>query len=221
MCGRFTLRTKLNILLQQFAVEAEGNVPLPDFECYNIPPTQEVPIVRLADGKRELAIARWGLLPTWTKDPKQAPLLNNARAETVAEKASFRVAFKARRCVIPASGFFEWKRAGTVKQPYYFRRTDNQLMAFAGLWERWRDIDTCAIITTEANECMAPIHNRMPVILSKKDYVEWLNPAAKCPGTMLIPCPAGKLTRFPVSTFVNNARNQGPECIVPIALGAE
>jgi putative SOS response-associated peptidase YedK len=214
LCGRFTLRDRLNDLLQQFAVEANADQPLPLFEGrYNIPPTQDVPIVRQLNNKRELAIARWGLIPSWTKDPKKGPLLNNARAETIAEKPSFRSAFKSRRCIIPASGFFEWRTEGKTKLPFYFHHPDGRMLAFAGLWERWKDIDTCSIVTTEANEVMAPIHERMPVILGINDYAEWLDPTSIEPGKLLTPCPADELTCYPVSTIVNNARNNSPECV--------
>jgi putative SOS response-associated peptidase YedK len=217
VCGRFTLRDRLNVLLQQFAVEANADQPRPLFEGrYNIPPNQDIPIVRLSDHKRELTIARWGLIPSWTKDPKKAPLLNNARAETIAEKPSFRSAFKSRRCIIPASGFFEWRTEGKTKLPFYFHRLDGQMLAFAGLWEQWNDIDTCSIVTTEANEVMAPIHHRMPVILGLNDYDEWLDPTANEPSKLLTPCPADELTCYPVSTVVNNARNNVPECIQPL-----
>ena len=216
MCGRFTLLDRLNAVLEQFAVNANDDLQLPLFEHrYNIPPTQDVPIVRLVDSKRELAIALWGLIPSWTKDPKKTPLLNNARAETVSEKPSFRSAFKSRRCIIPASGFFEWKTEGKTKLPFYFHRPDGQLVAFAGLWERWNDIDTCSIVTTEANAVMAPIHHRMPVILGLNDYDEWLDTAFTEPGKLLTPCPDDEIVCYPVSTVVNNARNNVPECIEP------
>src|SRR5262245_54690758 len=137
MCGRFTLRVPLNILATEFDLAlSPEQLTLPFAPRYNIPPTVSIPVIRLAEGKRQLSLMRWGLLPSWTKDPKTAPLLNNARAETVAEKPSFRSAFKSRRCLIPASGFFEWKREGKLKQPYYFRRPDDRPIAFAGLWER-------------------------------------------------------------------------------------
>ena len=140
MCGRFTLRTKLNILLQEFHATLRDEIQLSP--RYNIAPTQDIPVVRPADGERELTMMRWGLIPSWTKDPKKAPLLNNARGETVAEKPSFRSAFKSRRCIIPASGFYEWKREGKVKQPYLFRHPDDRPIAFAGLWETWNDIES-------------------------------------------------------------------------------
>lgn len=217
MCGRFTLRARLNDLLAQFAAEAVGLDEYPLFERYNIPPTADIPIVRLHEGNRECSLARWGFIPSWTKDPKKAPLLNNARAETVNEKPSFRSSYKSRRCLIPATGFYEWLTEGKHKQPFYFHRPDGKLLAFAGLWDQWNEIDTCTIVTTDANEVMAPIHDRMPVILGHHDYAEWLNPANSNPSHLLAPCPASELTCYPVSTFVNNTRNQGPECTEPLA----
>jgi putative SOS response-associated peptidase YedK len=216
MCGRFSLRARLNGLLAQYAVEPFKKLPL--FERYNIPPTTEVPIVRLIDGQREISLARWGLIPSWTKDIKKAPMLNNARAETVQEKPSFRSAYKSRRCIIPASGFYEWLNDSKPRQPFYFHRPDDKLLSFAGLWESWNDIESCVIITTDANEIMAPIHERMPVILGDNDYGLWLDPSAGDATHLLAPCPASELTCYPVSTFVNNVRNQGPQCIERIQL---
>ena len=216
MCGRFTLRVPLSVLISDFNVERFEQRTLLFEPRYNIPPTVEIPVVRRADGKRTLELMRWGLLPSWTRDPKRAPLLNNARAETVAEKPSFRSAFKNRRCLIPASGLFEWKKEGKLKQPYYFRRPDDRPLAFAGLWEKWNEIESCTIITTDANEVMAPIHRRMPVVLETNDFGEWLDPNATELNVLLTPCPADELICYPVHTVVNNARNEGPQCIVPI-----
>lgn len=215
MCGRFTLRTKLNILLQQFHAELRDD-ELELRPRYNIPPTTDVLVITAADGKRWARTMRWGLLPSWTKDPKKAPLLNNARAETVAEKPSFRSAFKSRRCLIPADGFYEWKTEGKAKQPYLFRRADEKPLAFAGLWEKWNDIESCTIITTEANAVMEPIHDRMPVILAENDYSEWLDPATTDVAKLLTPCPPDEIEAVAVNPIVNNARNEVPECIEPI-----
>ena len=135
----------------------------------------------------------------------------------MAEKPSFRSAFKSRRCLIPASGFFEWKKVGKIKQPYYFHRPDDRPLAFAGLWEKWNEIESCTIITTEANALMAPIHDRMPVVLGSNDYVTWLDPAATNLDKLLTPFPSDELVRVAVNPIVNNARNEGPECIAPIA----
>jgi putative SOS response-associated peptidase YedK len=216
MCGRINLRVPLTVLIEQFEAEVHGDPQQLLFEPrYNIPPTQDIWVVRrqAIAPKRELVSMRWGLLPSWTKDPKKAPLLNNARAETVADKPSFRSAFKSRRCLIPASGFVEWKREGKVKQPYYFRRPDDKPMAFAGLWETWNDIESCTIITTDANERMSQIHDRTPVVLSQNDYATWLDPSATELTKPLTPCPPDELVYYPVNPIVNNARNEGPECI--------
>jgi putative SOS response-associated peptidase YedK len=206
------------VVIQQFDIDLLPDQQQVLFEPrYNIPPTVDIPVVRFADNKRRLSMMRWGLLLSWTKDPKKAPLLNNARAETVVEKPSFRSAFKNRRCLIPVDGFYEWKTIGKVKQPYYFRRLDERPFAFAGLWEAWNEIESCTIITTDANELMAPIHHRMPVVLTQNDYTEWLDPTASVPTKLLSPCPADELICYPVDPYVNNARNQGPQCIERIA----
>lgn len=218
MCGRFSLFSRLNDILAQFAAEASSIEDDPFFERYNIPPTLEVPMIRSQGGKRELSLARWGLIPSWSKDPAKGPLLNNARAESVKEKPSFRSAYKSRRCIIPVSGFYEWLDGSKPKQPYYFYRPDHRLLAFAGLWERWNDIDSCTIVTTDANEVMAPVHHRMPVILGLNDYARWLDPHVPAPDDLLAPCPAHEITRYPVSTYVNNVRNQGPQCIERVEL---
>ncbi len=177
-----------------------------------------MPIVRLIDGTRKVSLACWGLIPAWTKDPKKSSLLNNARSETVKEKPSFRSAYKSRRCIIPASGFYEWLADSKPKQPFYFYRPDDKLLAFAGLWETWNDIDTCTIITTDANKVMAPVHDRMPVILGDNDYGAWLDPSSGDASHLLAPCPVSEITRYPVSTFVNSVRNQGPQCVMQVAL---
>jgi putative SOS response-associated peptidase YedK len=207
----------MSVLIHDFHLTiAPDELPLWEPQ-YNIPPTTNIPVIRQADTQRTVSLMRWGLLPSWTKDIKKAPLLNNARAETVAEKSSFRSALKKRRCLIPASGFFEWLTEGKSKLPYYFRRPDDRPMAFAGLWERWGEIQSCTIITTEANEVMEPIHHRMPVILSHDNYSEWLNAdEATVLTNLLVPCPAEEIERFAVDPVVNNVRNQGPQCIVPL-----
>ena len=211
MCGRFTLRTPPRVLIDEFDLSPDQRLL---FEPrYNIPPTVDVPVVRLTDGKRTLSMMRWGLIPSWIKEPKKAPLLNNARAETVAEKPSFRTAFQYRRCLIPADGFFEWRREGKLKRPYYFRRPDERPFAFAGLWERWKDIESCTIITTDANDLMAPIHDRMPVILGRNDYAVWLSRSSSEVIKLLAPCPADELVCYPVNPVVNDARNEGPQCV--------
>ena len=207
MCGRIVLTTSqlnnLNRFLAQWGTTQHDDVPR-----YNVPPTTDIWVVRRSPeaNNRELLQMRWGLIPSWTKDPKKSPLNNNARAETVAEKPSFRSAYKSRRCIIPVTGFYEWKTEGKHKQPYYFHRPDGQDLAFAGLWESWNNIESCTIITCDANVVMAPVHHRMPVILGDNDHSEWLDPAATDVSGLMTPCPADEVTCYPVGPF-NNVRN--------------
>ena len=217
MCGRYTLLNNLKLLADLFHV---GDVSLPLFDArYNIAPSQDVLAVRQPDG-RELVELKWGLVPSWAKDPKIGYRMINARCETVAEKPSFRSAFKRRRCLIPSDGFYEWKKTGAKpKQPYFVHLKDDHPFAFAGLWEHWeRDgevIESCTIITTDANELMKPLHDRMPVILPGHVYDEWLDPDNQATGdlpNLLKPYPAEEMAAHPVSTYVNSPKNQGPEC---------
>jgi putative SOS response-associated peptidase YedK len=181
--------------------------------------------VRLMPGteERELTFLHWGLIPSWSKDRKIGSRLINARSETVTEKPSFRAAFKRRRCLIPADGFYEWQRQGSRKQPIYIHSHDGAPFALAGLWETWQAadgsvIDSCTILTTEPNELMEPIHNRMPVILEPPDYDTWLHPGDN-PNValhLLRPYASEKMAAYPVSTLVNNPRNDSPDCIVPL-----
>ena len=154
MCGHFTLRTPNSILMEQFHVDVAGDRPL--LERYNIAPTQEIPVIRDSDAGRELTWMRWGFIPPWAQDPNSGPLLINARSETAAEKTAFRSAFRSSRCLIPADGFYEWKKVGTKKQPYHIRRADGRLFAFAGLWGKWHELESCTILTTDANELVRP-----------------------------------------------------------------
>jgi putative SOS response-associated peptidase YedK len=223
MCGRFTLHAKPADVAEHFGLDE-----LPDDllgERYNIAPSQTVATVRLDDaGHRVLRMDRWGLIPAWAKDAKISFSLTNARAETVDEKPSFRSAFKARRCLIPADGYYEWEATGAKhKQPFYFRRIDGKLLGFAGLWERWTNpesqvIETCSIITTSANGIVRPVHDRMPVILDPADYGQWLDPRTGADDllTLLRPAPEEAVTAIPVSSYVSNARNQGPQCVLPV-----
>src|SRR6478752_3793860 len=202
MCGRFTLRTPLTVLSQQFLFEL-GGLPRDDWATPrdNICPTQDVAVVRLAavGGPRELAMLHWGLIPSWAKDKKIASSMINARCETVAEKPAFRTALARRRCLILADGFYEWKKEGKQKLPFLFQAKEGRPFAFAGLWERWRGcgperkspddskppLESCTIVTTEANELCRPIHERMPVILDPADYGLWLDPAVTDPQRLL------------------------------------
>lgn len=217
MCGRFTLRTPLHVLMRQFNLSAQTEWQLP--LRFNIAPTQSIAVIVETDVGRELEQMRWGLIPSWSKDPKSGPPLFNARSETVAEKPSFRTALRRRRCLIPADGFYEWKKEGKLKQPFYIRRPDEQPFAFAGLWEEWQDARSCTILTTAANGLMAPLHDRMPVILSENDYNVWLdrrNEDEEKLTYLFEPLPDDELIAYPVNPVVNNARNETADCIEAI-----
>lgn len=227
MCGRYTLRAKLNLLLDQFA--AEMAEPIDYRPRYNIPPTTNVLAVRQPEqgAKRELVELRWGLIPIWAKDTKIAYSTINARGDTVAEKPAFRSAFKKRRCLILADGYYEWLREGKEKLPYLYEIDGGKPFAIAGLWEYWpgpkdgkpEPIESCTIITTEANKLASKIHDRMPVILDPDDYDTWLDPANddKVKLQKLIKPRAVKgMTATEVSTYVNNVKNQGEKCIAPL-----
>lgn len=222
MCGRFVLTTPAQALAAHFGAWA-GGLLLP--ARYNIAPTQDVVAVRVDQGQRQLVMLRWGLVPAWAKDLAIGNRMINARAETAAEKPSFRAAFASRRCIVPASGFYEWKREGTRKQPWYFRARDDGPLAIAALWERWRApdgaaLESCALLTTAANALTAPIHDRMPVLLSPRDYERWLDPAIVSPRVveaMLVPAGEDLLAAHPVSAAVGNARHDDPRNIEPLA----
>jgi putative SOS response-associated peptidase YedK len=221
MCGRYTLAESPRKLAKRFAVPETPDLPF-DGQRYNIAPTQQVPIVRQRDNAREMVLAKWGLIPSWAKDMKIGNQLINARADTVATKPSFRSAFKARRCLIPADGFYEWQKTQDGKQPVYIRMKDKEPFAFAGLWERWRPeegeaVESCTIITTDANELMGPTHNRMPVILAPSDYATWLKMDEKPEmlTALLKPFPPDQMEAYPISKLVNNPRNQGEKLIEP------
>lgn len=222
MCGRFTLRTPLSVLATQFQFDLDNATQFTP--RYNIAPTQDVAAVRLVDGKRQLAMLRWGLIPSWAKDTKIASSTINARADTVATKPSFRTAYKKRRCLVLADGYYEWLRVGKSKQPYLYEVDGGKPFALAGLWEQWwgtgdkesPPLETCSLITTDANKLAQEVHDRMPVILDPVDYDAWLNPEAGDVAYILAPFDADRMTAKPVSTYVNNARNQGPDCIEPV-----
>lgn len=219
MCGRFTQTATPETVAKQFRVEG----PMPLFKPnYNIAPTQRVVAVRLNSetGKRECVLLRWGLIPSWAKDTKIGNQCINAKAETVAEKPSFRAAFRKRRCLVIADGFYEWQRAGERKQPMWISRKDRLPFAFAGLWEHWKpaegeSLETCTIITTEPNDIMAPIHNRMPVLLNPASFDQWLDLEAPVEPlkAFLRPCPGAELQAWPVSPLVNNPRNNAPQLL--------
>ncbi len=229
MCGRFTLKQPAKAIASVLAI-ASPNDQTFDVEKlselasqYNIAPTQMVATVlhNTESNKREFQMLRWGLIPSWAKDIGMGAKLINARAETVAEKPAFRSAFKRRRCLVVADGFYEWQRIDGKKQPFYFRMQDGQPFSFAGLWEQWQSpekeqITSCTILTTEANELLQPIHDRMPVVLDTKYYDLWLDPQVQKPEALqqvLHPYPASAMTAYPVSTLVNNPKHNNPDCI--------
>ncbi len=222
MCGRFTLFEADKILSREFGVS--GIPPLSP--RYNIAPSQAVAAVRTASAGtgRELALLRWGLIPSWSKDPAIGNRLINARAETVREKPSFRNAFRRHRCLIPANGFYEWQRLERGKQPYFVRMRDERLFAFAGLWDRWESpdkgvIESCTILTTVANAVLSTIHDRMPVILPPAEYARWLDPALQNTDSLaplLAPFPAEDMLAFPVSPRVNIPTVDDQECMAPL-----
>jgi len=219
MCGRFTLRVTLSVLATQFQFDMDSASQLTP--RYNIAPTQDVAAVRLVDGKRQLAMLRWGLIPSWAKDTKIAAGTINARADTIATKPAFRTAYKRRRCLVLADGYYEWLRVGKSKQPYLYEVDGGKPFALAGLWEQWwgtgdkeaPPLETCSLITTDANKLAQEVHDRMPVIVDPVDYDAWLNPESGDVAYLLAPFEADRMTTRPVSTYVNNARNQGPECV--------
>jgi putative SOS response-associated peptidase YedK len=226
MCGRFTLNIAVDVLTGLFDMVAEPSPPPPP--RYNIAPSQPLLLVRAgrAAGSREWAFALWGFIPAWSKDPLPSSGMINARSETAAQKPMFRAAMRRRRCLIPATGFYEWQKLGTRKQPHLIRMADGSPFAFAGLWDHWigadgSELETCAILTTEPNELMKPIHNRMPAILPKRDFEEWLDPAqdnGARAAELLRPYPAGQMDAYPVHPVVNNPRNDSPECVAPAGL---
>ena len=219
MCGRFFILATPRDVADLFEL---ANVP--DITpLFNIAPSQPVAVVRVADQMRELAHLRWGMIPPWAKDGKLAPI--NARSETAADKPTFRHAMRKHRCLIPTSGFFEWQATGAKKkQPFCIRLADDKPFAFAGLWECWHgtdgDVETCCILTTDANELMRPIHDRMPVILDPQHFERWLDPKeqdAAVVTPLLQPFSSERMKAYPVSTWVNDPRHNDARCLEPAA----
>ena len=218
MCGRFAFYSPHEAVTRLFGV-----VDVPPIEPrYNIAPTQFVATVREAGGPREVAMLSWGLVPSWAKEASTGARMINARAETLAEKPSFRNAYRRRRCLVLADGYYEWKRSGPVKQPYFIAFENDEPFGMAGLWERWRDLssgdllESCCIVTTSPSPAVEHVHDRMPVIVPPSAYSEWLEPKNEATdrlGRLLAPCTLPGLRARPVSRRVNDARNQGPELI--------
>jgi len=224
MCGRFTQTASPEVIAEQFKIT---NPPL-FTPRYNIAPSQLIAAIRIDPdtATRTLVMLRWGLIPSWAKDPKIGNQCINAKAETVAEKPSFRSAFKKRRCLVIATGFYEWQVQSRAKQPIWIGLQSKRPFAFAGLWEQWKPpegepLETCTIITTEPNDLMAPIHNRMPVILSPASYNQWLDLSfqqIEPLKALLRPYPSEELTAYPVSTLVNNPRHDASQCLEPVSV---
>ena len=232
MCGRYTLTAKQEEMARKFLLNPARRVALQDFKPrFNIAPSQPV-VAILEDGERDVervaCMRRWGLVPFWAKDLNIGYKMFNARSETVSEKPVFRDAVKYRRCILPASGFFEWQRDNgrKPKVPYFFYPVDGEPLAMAGLWEKWKGpgpsgktVESCCILTTRPNSVMAPIHDRMPVILEEKDFDCWLDrkmTTLEKLKPLFKPCPEDLLGRRPISTLVNSAKNDGPEILAEI-----
>jgi len=245
MCGRYVSARKKQELLEEFQVELDGAAEEELRPDYNVAPTKKVYAVlarpvKDTDGQaggppvRQLRVLRWGLVPSWAKDPAIGSRMINARLETAAEKPSFRQAFARRRCLLPADGYYEWLADGAArrKRPYFIRPADGGVMAMAGLYEFWRDrarpaddpeawLVTCTVLTTAAQHEAARIHDRMPVLVPRERWADWLDPgltAAEEARRLLVPPPPGTFALHPVSAAVNNVRNNGPELIAPVAV---
>lgn len=218
MCGRYELHTHPAALALAFGLK----IPPAINARYNIAPTQDVPVIRVSQsGERELAQVRWGLVPRWAKDPSIGARMINARSETLAEKPSFRTALKKHRVLLPADGFYEWKKTATGKQPIHIGMKGGATFALAGLTERWLSpagevLDTCTIVTTQANAMLATMHDRMPVIIASAQYDRWLDVAVTDIADLFAPYPADAMTWYPVSTRVNSVRNDDAALLDPV-----
>jgi putative SOS response-associated peptidase YedK len=219
MCGRYVITSAPEAIRRMF-----GYVDRPNFPPrYNVAPRQAVPIVRLAEGKRQFALVRWGLIPSWVKDPRTFSLLINARGESVDDKPAFRAAMRRRRCLFPADGFYEWKEVDGRKRAYFVRPKLGGPIAFAGLWESWtgpngEEQDTAAIVTTKANQTCAAIHDRMPAIIAPEAFDMWLdcgNVDAKIAEALIAPAPEGLLEVYEISSAVNRVANDSPALLEP------
>jgi putative SOS response-associated peptidase YedK len=216
MCARFTLFTPGNVIAERFHLaQVPGLIPR-----YNVAPSQLVAVIgSKAGGGRGLAMFKWGFVPHWANDTN-GPRSVNAKAETIAEKPSFRDAFRERRCLIPADGFYEWRSTPEGKRPLHYRLKGGTPMALAGIWDCWKGrtekLFTCAIVTTTANAAVEPVHDRMPVILPEADWERWLDPSESDPARLLPllrPYPPDQMEAIPVSPVVNNAKHDGPDCL--------
>jgi len=226
VCGRFTLTSSPERLAQRFGLDAVQ----PLAPRFNIAPTQEVATIRVRAeaGGRVLEMRRWGLVPAWARDPRVGNRMINARSETVAERPAFRTAFRLRRCLVPADGFYEWAGGPGPRQPYHIGLADGSPFAIAGLWECWSGpgdavIASCTLLTTRANERVSAVHHRMPVVLEPEDYARWLDPTVREPdrlSDLLRPLPPERVVLHPVSRHVNDPRHDDPSCVAPFAAPA-
>ena len=217
MCGRYAITSPPEAIRRLFAYDDQPNFP----QRYNVAPTQPVPVVRLVAGRRAFALLRWGLIPSWVEDPRTFALLINARGETLDEKPAFRAALRHRRCLVPADGFYEWRREGRRNTPYFVRLKRGGPMAFAGLWENWtgpngEEMETLAIVTTTANRALSAVHTRMPVIVRPDAFDLWLDCAnvdAATAAALITPAPEELLEAYEVSPAVNRVANDDPSLI--------
>ena len=225
MCGRYCITSAPEAIRALFRYPDRPNFP----PRYNVAPTQPVPVVRLMEGERRFALVRWGLIPAWVKDPKGFALLINARGETLNDKPAFRNAMKRRRCLFPADGFYEWKVEGGRRRAFHARRPGGGPLAFAGLWETWtgpngEEMETAAIVTTQANQEMGQVHHRAPVIVAPEQFDLWLSSEADAniAAELIAPAPQGSMEVYEVSPAVNKVANDSPELVEPYtALPAE
>jgi putative SOS response-associated peptidase YedK len=243
VCGRFVTATPPDELAAYFGAALSASIVGSDRDAddeptfpkanHNVAPTNDIAAVVETPDRRELAMFHWGLVPSWAKDRKIGSRMINARSETLAEKGAFKALFARNRCIIPADGFYEWKavdvegQAKPTKQPYFIHSVSGEPLAFAGLWATWGDptveqpgkLHSATIITTAANDTMAPVHDRMPVLLAASDWAAWLDPQNRdidCLASLLVPAPNDLLTMYPVSTDVNSVRNNGPHLLQPL-----
>jgi putative SOS response-associated peptidase YedK len=222
MCGRYRLSRRKQVVEEYFESASDESEEEDWSPRYNIAPTQPVPTVRQSGANRILSSMRWGLVPSWASDTAIGNRLINGRSETVLQKAAFRNSFLMRRCLIPADGFYEWKKSGKERHPFHFSMKDGSLFAFAGVWDRWKSpagqmLESCSILTTAANELLEGVHDRMPVILPPRHYRTWLTaPSAEAErlAELLVPFDPSFMSRYSVGPFVNKPQNEGPECAI-------
>ena len=219
MCGRFTRQSPGDVIVKDFAIK-ELSIDMPP--SFNVSPGQDIAVI-IKDSVRKLVSRRWGLIPHWSRDPSIGYKLINARSETVEEKPSFKSSYRERRCLVVADGFYEWKKEGKHKYPYFIRTASGRLFAMAGIWDSWTAPDaqpvyTCGILTTRANSVLEPIHNRMPVILSRENEEKWLDteiPDLDSLKTLMEPYNDEEMVAYRVSDRVNSPKNNDPDCVIP------